>query len=128
MSEDTRTETDAARTFVDSWMGGLLRTIQYRDAIGHAMIELVQKCSDDYYCALWSQGIEHELWDDAHSDDPGRTALALRALSEITDAWVRWEGDGPVVVSLDTWRRLHAAWEINQETMRERFAARDHTL
>jgi hypothetical protein len=92
----------------------------------HSICSILEHFSDDYYCASWLVGIEHEVWeklikpDPVLDTDPEETFYwsyprheieLLQKLSATCKGWVRFAGEEDchrAFVPMEEWIRLHA--------------------
>lgn len=73
------------------------------------LLGLMLGISEEFWCAGWMTGLEHDLWEAPAGKSYGmgtiseRQATLLKLLSEECDGWWWWN-DGPKFIRLDTWR------------------------
>lgn len=81
------------------------------------LLGLMTGISEDCWCAGWLTGLEHSLWQAAHSDEDYEFGMGvvtkrqrdlLRLLHEECGGWWVWE-DGAVFIRADEWESRRPA-------------------
>jgi hypothetical protein len=97
--------------------------VEGRRAFTQTIAWIISNASEEWICAGWDSGCEHDVWILVQGGASGwgdgvvdeKMIATLRYLSDLIGGWVHWVEDvGVQFVAIDDWRAEHEVWKARR--------------